>query len=94
MIFELLEKTKSNFQVCEDITWPYFISTDFPKVLTMFPETLKNTFPPNLRFLTEAQELDAMLIAYTIKWPNGTLYHNHTGLWEILSPFSFLHIAD
>lgn len=62
MIFELLEKTKSNFYVCEDITWPYFISTDFPKVLTIFPEALKNTFLPNLRFLTEAHELDAILI--------------------------------
>ena len=62
MIFELLEKTKSNFYVCEDKTWSYFISTDFPKFFTIFPETLKNTFPPNLRFLTEAQELDAILI--------------------------------
>ena len=62
MIFELLEKTKSNFYVCEDITWPYFSSTDFPKVLTVFPEALKNTFLPNLRFLTEAHELDAILI--------------------------------
>lgn len=62
MIFKLLEKNHSAFFMCEDITWPYFISTDFCKVLRICPEILKNTFLSDLRFVTEAHELDVALI--------------------------------
>lgn len=43
MIFKFLEKN-SAFFICEDITWPYFNSIDFHKVLRIFPEILKKYF--------------------------------------------------